>query len=317
MTNRNIHPLTLLSRATKLSFTNIWRNKFLSLATIIVIAIILFIFNIILAIDFTGKTLINQATQKIDLVIYLDNDIGIFQGNEMVAELEKLQSVESATFRSKEEALEVMRQTSPKIVESIERNQLDNPLPPDIKIVTNSIDKHADIIAFVQRKYADRLHPVFNKLVTENSQNILAVAEQNEKIQESTSEKVLQFVRDTKQILFWTVLIFLIGGILIMMNAIQLTIFNRQKEIEVMKLVGATHSFIRLPYLIEGVIYAAAAVSINIIITLTVSTNLELTSIKNLALPQYISIFGYELIITIILGIFSSYFIVKKYLDRV
>ena len=61
----------LIGKGIHLSLQNIWRNKFLSLATIFVIGTIIFIFNVILAVNFIAKEAISDLSEKIDVVVYL------------------------------------------------------------------------------------------------------------------------------------------------------------------------------------------------------------------------------------------------------
>jgi len=314
MSNRKIQTSTLISHAIKLSLTNIWRNKFLSIATISVIAIILFTFNIILSIDAASKNIITKTTQTFDIVVYLNNDIDALEGLALAAEIEKLPAVKKVTFRSKEQALELMRESSPETVKLLERNKINNPFPPDLKIITKSIEEHQEVLDYIKRKHSDKLHPIFNNISNKKSNQLIKTNKENQEIINSLSSKVTTFIKETKEIIFWTILIFLIGGLLIMMNAIQLTIFNRQKEIEIMKLVGATYNFIKLPYIIEGAFYAAAAVVANLVLTVITATQSNIGPINALSLQEYASIFGTELLIAVFLGILSSYITVNRYL---
>ena len=61
----------MIKKGILLGLHNIWRNKFLSLATIFVIGTIIFIFNVILAVNFIAKEAIQDLSEKIDVVIYL------------------------------------------------------------------------------------------------------------------------------------------------------------------------------------------------------------------------------------------------------
>ena len=61
--------MNLILKALSLSLKNIWRNKILSLATISVIGIIIFIFNVLLAINFIAENAIDQLNSKVDVVL--------------------------------------------------------------------------------------------------------------------------------------------------------------------------------------------------------------------------------------------------------
>jgi cell division transport system permease protein len=113
------------------------------------------------------------------------------------------------------------------------------------------------------------------------------------------------------------VFIFIIGSSLIVINAIQLTIFTRKSEVFIMRLVGATHNFIRLPFLVEGFSYALLAVTLSFIMfflasyVLGLETMGILNDLNQIDLPK---IFITELALTAILNLISSGTTVQHYL---
>ncbi len=237
--------------------------------------------------------------------------------DEVIAkEIEKLPTVTQVTFRSSTEAFEIMRKESPRTIELLERNNISNPFPADLKIITNSVEDHQEVLNTLQSKYSDQLHPLFNNVINQHSNQLIKVNEENQRILSNVSENLLKFKTVTNQIIYWTILIFVIGGVLILMNAIQLAIFNRQNEIHVMKLVGATYSFIRLPYILEGIFYAIAAVMLSAILISIISSQISLSPLQSLDLNNYIAIIGGELLVTIVLGIISSTITVNRYLKK-
>ena len=62
--------------------------------------------------------------------------------------------------------------------------------------------------------------------------------------------------------LYGATLLFLVASVLLISNAIRLSIFARRKEIEVMKLVGASDGFVRTPFVFEGLLQAFAGASL-------------------------------------------------------
>src|SRR3989339_1341908 len=138
----------LIQRALSLSASNLYRNKFLSIATIFVMGIIIFIFNIILAINFITETSIQSLSEKVDLTLYLKDNVTNTQVEKIVNETKLLDGVVNVEFTSKEEALQKIKASYPNIYESFEKYDLKNPLPASVSIRTKSPDYHQSIEDF-------------------------------------------------------------------------------------------------------------------------------------------------------------------------
>ena len=69
---------------------------------------------------------------------------------------------------------------------------------------------------------------------------------------------LLKTTRQRQVAYFGVAIVLIFGAVLLIFNAIQLAVFSRRREIEVMKLVGATNWFIRLPFMIEGMLQGLA-----------------------------------------------------------
>ena len=90
--------LYLLSKSLKLSLSNIWRNKMLSAATIFVTGTILFIFNIILAINFIAQNALMDLNKKIDVTVYLKETTTEEQTRSIINDLKAFKEVENVTY---------------------------------------------------------------------------------------------------------------------------------------------------------------------------------------------------------------------------
>jgi cell division protein FtsX len=91
-------------RALKLGFANMWRNKFLSVATILVMAVLIFIFNIVLGIHFVTQSALHELTQKVDVVVYLKDNVEYYEVQQMINEMEALNGIVDVGYTSKTEA---------------------------------------------------------------------------------------------------------------------------------------------------------------------------------------------------------------------
>jgi len=290
-----------------LGLKNFWRNKFLSFATIIVMAIIIVIFNIILAIQFIGNQALQSLSERVDIVIYLQDDTSFYDANQLTAELKDIKGVKQVQYTSKEEALEIVAKTHPKTAEFLTKFNLENPLPPSISITTESADDHVKVQEVLsQDKFKNMMQNYVSEGSTGESVILSSVA--------TNLQNISKFVR---QIIFWVVFVFILGGTLIIVNAIQLTIYSRRQEIHVMRLVGATPGFIRLPFIFEGLLYAIIAVLLSFVMLWGLGQSIQLENSNlweyydNLNLHKVIVT---ELIVTIILAAISSFSAAEQYI---
>jgi len=311
-------------RSLTLGLQNFLRNKLLSIATIIVISVIIFIFNIILAIQFLGNQTLQTLSEKVDILINLRNDIDFYDANRIVEEIKKIEGVKQVKYTSKEEALEIVSKTHPKTAEFLQKFNIGNPLPPSISITTENIEYYAHI---QQSLETDEFKGLMQNYVTKESggQQILS----------SIAKNLANISHLVKQLIFWIVFIFVIGGTLVMVNAIQLTIYARRQEIYIMRLVGAIPNFIRAPFIFEGILYGILAVILSFIILFVIGNSIPIEEINlwsyyanignsiplqetNLwsyyANIDFASIFIYEMAITVIMAGTSSFVAVQQYL---
>jgi len=294
-------------RAMKLGFANFSRNKFLSIATILVMAVIIFIFNVILAIQFVSNQALQTLSERVDIVVYLHNDISFYDANRLKDGLETIDGVNKVKYTSKEEALQIVAITHPKTAEFLKKFNLSNPLPPSISIVTSSPENYDKIQQYLEL-------PENKNLLS----NYVAEGIGGESVVRSNVAKNLNNISQfVKQIIFWMVLVFVLGGTLVIVNAIQLTIFTRKNEIFIMRLVGATPNFIRMPFVFEGILYGVFAVILSFVILGLIGNGIPFEDgnlwefYGTLRLDR---VFVAELAITTILAVISSFSAVQKYL---
>lgn len=270
-------------------------------------AVIIFIFNVILAINFIGNQSLQTLSEKVDISVYLSRDSDYFEVKALTDEIEKIPGVKSIKYTSKEEALEIVGKTHPKTADFYKKYDIRNPLPPSISIVTENPEVHASIEALLAQ-------PQYKTL----TQNYVTEGASGESvILNSIATNLQNISKFVRHIIFWIVLVFILGGTLIIVNAIQLTIYSRQQEIHVMRLVGATPSFIRLPYIFEAILYAVIAIILSFTLMTIVSSaiNLEKTELWSLYSNFNLwKIFALELIFTVILAIISSFSATEQYI---
>jgi cell division transport system permease protein len=158
-----------------------------------------------------------------------DKEASPKQINDVRRRLESNELVRYVDFVSKAEALEIMGKKAPEIVENLSYN----PLPPAHKV----IPKRGEDAAAIKESLTP-LPPGVEKV----------------KDGEKTASRILRVARVIEGVFLVAIVILLFASVLLIANTIRLSIFARRREIEVMKLVGASNWFVRGPFMLEGLV---------------------------------------------------------------
>ena len=153
------------------------------------------------------------------------------QINAVRRKLEGNDLVQEVTFVPKAEALERMRKLTPDIVENLSSN----PLPDAFEVKAHD---GSDVKAISASLRTPRLPAGVEKI----------------RDGEEVSDKIVKVARVMSSAFAIATIVLLISSALLIANTIRLSIFSRRREIEVMKLVGATNWFVRGPFMLEGLI---------------------------------------------------------------
>ncbi len=203
--------------------------------------------------------------------------------------------VEAVTYVSKEEALERMRKRVPQLTRDLSWN----PLPASLEVMAKRAEDIDDVSA--------SLRPLAP-----------GVDEVNDGRQ--VSQRIIKVTGAIELICLVAVLVLLAASMLLIANTIRLSIFSRRREIEVMKLVGATNWFVRGPFMLEGLICgvlgAAAAVAL-LLLGKEVALPSILPRLEDSSDVQAIS-FAWNAVILIVagllLGLFGSGLTIRRFL---
>jgi len=163
--------------------------------------------------------------------VYFAADATPQQINTTRAFLERNSQVKSVTFVSKEDALVQMKQRFPDLFKT---ELPSNPLPDSEEVVP------------VKGEYTET--------IARSVQNAHLAGVEKVKYGKKTAHRILSVAHAIEYVFVIAVLILLAAATLLIGNTIRLSIFSRRREIEVMKLVGATNWFVRGPFMLEGLL---------------------------------------------------------------
>jgi len=209
------------------------RNAAPSLAATVTVLVTALVLGIFIPIVQATTGTANEVRGRVLVDVYVANSASASEVAALEDELAATANVERVEFISKEEALERERERNPEAFELLGRN----PLPDLFRLHPEDPDQVGAI--------AERLQ----------SQNLAAVDEVRDR--EDDTDKILEATGFVKALTAMLAALLVLASIALVANTIRLSIFARRREVEVMKLVGATNWFIRWPFVIEGMIVGA------------------------------------------------------------
>lgn len=306
-----------LERVMQNGWHSLMRNKLLTVATTLVIALMFFVFNLILALSFASDSVIDSVGKKVDIRVEIQPQVENYTIQNLVNRLNEMPEVEEVIYVSKIDALDSFGKKYPNVISFLDRNSLANPLPDVLRIIGTDVSVNNRIIGFLESSQFSRIINQ-DKLKTDLDQK-------------SRNEKILNITQFIKGIGIWLNIVFALVAILIIFNSINLSIHTHRNEINIMRLVGAKNSFIRGGYLFEGLVYAFLALVLSMLLSrltlLYLSQNL-IGVISNESLlvgldaillhfdDQFWSTFSWQLFGVVTVGLFSSFLAIELYLRK-
>ena len=292
----------MLGRNIRDAFHSVVRNFSLSLASITCILITLLIVSISIILSAVVNNFTNNVKKDLTIVVFLDRDITEERTAEIKNELKAISNIDTIEFRSKTEIAKSMMEqyeTYKDILKDYDEKDL--PLQDTYLIKVKEVEKIGDT--------AKKIDTILN---VESVQYGAGMVEQ-----------LVDIFQTVKYVSMGVVLALIIVTIFLISNTIKITIFSRRKEIEIMRLVGASNLNIKIPFLFEGLFLGLFGAIIPILATIYGYTALYdqlggYISVKTIQLIKptpfvyYVSIS--LLIISAIVGALGSAKAVKKHL---
>ncbi|MDR2938727.1 MAG: ABC transporter permease, partial [Clostridiales bacterium] len=267
------------------SLESIYKNRLMSIASILTVAscIAIFIFSFCLAINL--DSVLENLERSIAFNIYIDDKISDDDFNSFYDGLTKVEYVDRVDVVSKEDALLKMQEKIPSYM--LQGLEDDNPLPRTFEVYLNNTKNQAYVLSEVKLLKAG-LEQKYQGEGPEESVNENIVDPSIPQVEEdTTADEYLDRMLDPEELIrisytetdklvvannfiriasIVVVAVMTFLSIVIIMNTIKLAVNIRKREINIMKYVGATDSFIRWPFIIEGVIIGSVGAIIPTVI---------------------------------------------------
>lgn len=212
------------------SATNLRRNLLMTIAATLTAAVSLLLLGGVITLGDFVRGITGQIERKVEVSVFLKDDITEEQQKDIETSLQSLDVVSGVSYVSKDEAFKEFKD-----------------LYKDQPVLYENVDASVLPASFrVQMKDPKRVDVVRSKLA--GNPAVEEVADQQD-----TVRRLVRFTGLLRTFSGVMVLILFVAAVLLIANTIQLAIYARRKEIEIMKLVGATNWFVRVPFMLEGV----------------------------------------------------------------
>lgn len=220
-------------RSLRDAFKSVVRNFSLSLASVTCITITLIIIAAALLISENVRNFTDEIEKDVTIVAFLDSDVSNKTRKNFELALKKNMNIETFTFKSKADVKEDMQKENETFSSVLEEwDDKENPLKDTYTIKVHDVNKIGDTAKDI-----------------EGMEGVNSV-----QYGEGLVEKLVGVFDAIEKITIVAAGALIIVTVFLIINTIKLTIFSRKREIGIMRLVGASNTRIKLPFVIEGII---------------------------------------------------------------
>lgn len=295
-------PFRMLGRDIRDAFKNVFRNFSLSLASISCITITLLVVAISIVLTYNVNNFTKLVEEDVTIVAFLKNDVTEEQVNSLGETIKNTKHVINYSFQNKQEIAKEMMEDYEDLKPIMETwEDLENPLQPTYRIKVDDIE------------YLDETAKKIEKM-----ENVDVV-----KWGQDLVEDLIKVFDGIRKISLGMVIALIVVTAFLIANTIKITIFSRRRELEIMRLVGASNMNIRVPFFFEGMFLGIMGSIIPIIVTtygyITIYKNFNgqiISPFIQLLKPEpfvyFVSLV--LIIIGVIVGMYGSLRAVRKHL---
>lgn len=230
--------LSKLKYSFKEAKKNVIRNGLMSVASLFTIASCLLILGVFTLLSLNVNSITQQIKDQCEIQLYINTEATEERVSQIAEEIKRVDNVKEISLFTKEDTLAYakadMFDGNEGMLEGFDE---DNPFSDSYKIVLVDIERTTETVAELE-KIAD-----VDKVV--NKQDVV--------------NTVVSLSGGVKKFTIAMMIVLLMVAIVIISNTVKLTVFNRRKEINIMKYIGATDRFIRIPFVLEGLIIGFSA----------------------------------------------------------
>ncbi|MBQ3968869.1 MAG: permease-like cell division protein FtsX [Clostridia bacterium] len=210
---------------------NVWNNRMMSLASIGVLVSCLIITGAAVLLSMNVTSVVDSIGKENQVTVFLDDDVKELEAVMMIApEIRKLDNISDCQFYSKDQAIADLKDELGSLFSELQGD--DNPLPHAFHVTMIDISQYQDTVENI--KQVDGVYKISDR--------------------SEVAGKLTSLNELVTQIGIWLIIILGLISLFIISNSIRMTMYSRRFEISIMKSVGATDWFVRIPFIIEGIV---------------------------------------------------------------
>ena len=274
---------------------NVFKNKKSTSASIIIMSLTMLIFGVFFVITQNINSIMKQieSEQGIEVFLY---DISEDQTKALEDYIRNIDGLNTVEYKSKEDALNQLKSQFKDREDLLSGYDENNIFPASYVVTLTDLTKNNEVKQKIDEYDKDK--PDTEKVIKKITSS------------DETITTLINLANGIRIITGVILVILIIISIFIISNTIKLTVHARRKEISIMKYVGATNSFIRWPFIVEGIIIGIISGAISIII-LGINYNLiankilesQVVSAMSINLLTFADMFGLIVLVYTILGV--------------
>ena len=309
---RKTRRLLTLWRMIRYGASNFTRNAWLTIAATAVMTVtLLIVFATVVSRGVLLQT-IDEVSRKVDISLYLKNDTPTKTIDDMMRDLRGHKNVREVSYVDAKEARkeQIKQQKDQATLEAL--SQATNKLPATIRIQLKDVKDTSSLEEFTEHNSQYRQYTAREaSFKGERSQAL---------------DKINNWVAIADRVGLAATVVFIVISSLIVFNTIRMAIFTRKEEISMMKLIGADRNFIRGPFIVEASMYGFIAGIIATVIGIALMNILRqplknygfsIDTMLNGAVTYLPLVVLGIMAIGILIGVVSSYFATRKYLNKI
>lgn len=271
--------LDLMSRSIREGALQLMRNTFLSGTTIALGVLILFLMNVIFSVQFLVEYQLSDIESRADFAVFLRENLDSFEFDALANEL-----------KTYDVALDIIPEQT---IDSVA-------FPPRLQIVFEDLEQVESVFEVLKKV---RYDTVIGQWDTEGEREFVTVIQNLLRIRNGIDEAG-----------FWLTILFVLGGVMLMINTFGMVLFARKDEIHVARLVGAKPSFIMGPFIVEGILMGVLASLISVGVTVFVLTRITVLPAGDIFVYLLDQVFATEILLASGVGAFGAWVSARKYL---
>ena len=253
---------------------------------------------------------IDLVENRINVSVYFDLTVPPEKIESIKKDLEekRIQQIAAIRYVSREQAMQdfMAREGDDKEIQEALHVAHDNPLPASLVITAHDAASYEDINTYMHQEYGD---VIMNTSLDRNRKVVQDI------------QQVIVFIRNIGLALG---VVFVVIAVLVTLNTVRMSLYAHRKEFEMMRLVGASNLYVKVPTIVEGVLYglsSAVIAAIALVATVyivdpfaqRILTGVDLSAIYGSSLFAMV---GVIIVLGIFLGFVSSAAAVRRYLER-